>query len=61
MPLHPRQRADGDAEQERQLALEEERVRLEQLPIDQFHRLPEIINEFAEEIDMVGLNPFKGM
>jgi quinone-modifying oxidoreductase subunit QmoB len=44
-----------------QLALEEERVRLEQLPIDQFHRLPQIIDEFAEEVDEVGLNPFKGM
>jgi quinone-modifying oxidoreductase subunit QmoB len=42
-----------------QLALEEERVRLEQLGIDEFERLPAIINEFAEEIDEIGLNPFK--
>jgi quinone-modifying oxidoreductase subunit QmoB len=42
-----------------QLALEEERVRLEQLGIDEFEKLPAIINEFAEEIDEIGLNPFK--
>lgn len=44
----------------KQLALEEERVRLEQLPINEFHRLPEIINEFAEQIEEIGMNPFKG-
>ncbi len=44
----------------KQLALEEGRVRLELLPIDQFERLPQIINEFAEEIDALGMNPFKG-
>ena len=42
-----------------QLALEEERVRVEELSIDEFERLPAIINEFAEQIDAVGLNPFK--
>jgi quinone-modifying oxidoreductase subunit QmoB len=43
-----------------QLALEEERVRLEELAISEFEKLPQIINEFAEQIDDVGLNPFKG-
>jgi quinone-modifying oxidoreductase subunit QmoB len=43
-----------------QLALEEERVRMEELSISDFHKLPEIINSFAEEIDEVGPNPFKG-
>jgi quinone-modifying oxidoreductase subunit QmoB len=42
-----------------QLALEEERVRVEELSIDDFVRLPAIINEFAEQIDEIGLNPFK--
>ena len=41
--------------------IEEERVKLVQLPIDQFDTLPQIIDEFAEEVDEVGLNPFKGM
>jgi quinone-modifying oxidoreductase, subunit QmoB len=44
----------------KQLALEEERVKLVQLAIDQFDRLPEIINEFSDEIEDIGLNPFKG-
>ena len=44
----------------KQLALEEERVRLEQLSIDEFDRLPEIVDEFAAEIEEIGLNPFKG-
>jgi quinone-modifying oxidoreductase subunit QmoB len=43
-----------------QLALEEERVRLEQLSIDEFDHLPEIIDDFAEEIEEMGMNPFKG-
>jgi quinone-modifying oxidoreductase subunit QmoB len=44
----------------KQLALEEERVRLELLPINEFHRLPEIIDEFAGQIEEIGMNPFKG-
>lgn len=43
-----------------QLALEEDRVRLEELSITEFSRLPAIINEFEEEIQELGLNPFKG-
>jgi quinone-modifying oxidoreductase subunit QmoB len=44
----------------KQLALEEERVRLVQLSIAEFARLPEIINEFADQISEIGMNPFKG-
>ena len=44
----------------KQLALEEERVRLEELALSEFERLPEIINEFAEQIEEIGMNPFKG-
>jgi len=44
----------------KQLALEEERVQIVQLPIDEFERLPQIVNDFAEEIDDIGMNPFKG-
>ncbi len=43
-----------------QLALEEERVRLEEVSITDYDRLPRIIDEFAEQIEEVGLNPFKG-
>ncbi len=42
------------------LALEEERVRVEQLDITEFRKLPAIINEFAQEIEDIGMNPFKG-
>jgi quinone-modifying oxidoreductase subunit QmoB len=43
-----------------QLALEEERVRLEELSITDYDRIPKLIDEFAEEIEEIGLNPFKG-
>lgn len=44
-----------------QLALESERVRIEKLPISEYERIPEIVNEFAELIDEIGFNPFKGL
>lgn len=44
----------------KQLALEEERVRVEELAISDFDKLPGIIDDFAKQIDGVGLNPFKG-
>jgi quinone-modifying oxidoreductase, subunit QmoB len=53
-------RSGNIQEKLKQLALEEERVKLVQLPMDQFHKLPEIINEFSDEIEDIGLNPFKG-
>jgi quinone-modifying oxidoreductase subunit QmoB len=53
-------RSGNIQEKLKQLALEEERVKLVQLPIDQFDKLPEIINEFSDEIEDIGLNPFKG-
>jgi quinone-modifying oxidoreductase subunit QmoB len=53
-------RSGNIQEKLKQLALEEERVRLEQLAISDFDKLPQIINQFAEEIDEIGLNPFKG-
>ena len=42
------------------LALEEERVRVEQIEISEFEKLNTIVNEFAEEIEEIGMNPFKG-
>ncbi len=43
-----------------QLALEEERVRLEEVAITDYDQLPKLIDEFAAQIEEVGLNPFKG-
>jgi quinone-modifying oxidoreductase subunit QmoB len=43
-----------------QLALEEERVRLESIDITQCGQLAEAVNDFAKEIEEIGMNPFKG-
>ena len=43
-----------------QLALEEERVQIEQVELSDWNRVPQIINDFVEEIDGIGMNPFKG-
>jgi len=40
--------------------LESDRIRLEQISIDQFRRIPEILQEFTETIETVGPNPYKG-
>lgn len=42
------------------LALESERVRFETVSITDYDRLPAVLDEFAETIDNVGPNPFKG-
>ncbi len=42
------------------LALETERVKYEEIAIDEYDKLPEILNSFAEEIEEMGPNPFKG-
>jgi quinone-modifying oxidoreductase subunit QmoB len=44
-----------------QLALENERVRVEELAISEHERLAQVINEFAEQIEAIGMNPFKGL
>jgi quinone-modifying oxidoreductase subunit QmoB len=44
-----------------QMAMENERVELHQLQINEYERLPEIFNNFAELIEEIGMNPFKGM
>jgi quinone-modifying oxidoreductase subunit QmoB len=42
------------------LALESERVRFENVSIIDYHKLPAILDEFAEKLEEVGPNPFKG-
>jgi len=42
------------------LALENERVTQKEVAIDDYHKIPEIINSFVEEIEALGPNPFKG-
>ncbi|MBA7614611.1 hypothetical protein ES703_21879 [subsurface metagenome] len=43
------------------MMLEKERIRTEFLEIDEYHRIPDIINDYLEEIELIGPNPFKGM
>jgi quinone-modifying oxidoreductase subunit QmoB len=42
------------------LGLEVERVSVKQVAINEYHKIPEIINGFVEEIIEMGPNPFKG-
>jgi len=42
------------------LALENERVAFAEVAIDDYDKLPQIINDFVEEVDALGPNPFKG-
>ena len=42
------------------LGLEVERVSVKQVAINEYHKIPEIINGFVEEIVEMGPNPFKG-
>ena len=42
------------------LALEEERVAQFQVAIDEYDKLPQMINDFVETVEELGPNPFKG-
>jgi quinone-modifying oxidoreductase subunit QmoB len=42
------------------LAVEEERVAQFQVAIDEYDKLPQIIDEFVEMVEELGPNPFKG-
>jgi quinone-modifying oxidoreductase subunit QmoB len=42
------------------LRVESERVKLVQVAIDEYDRLPQMLNEFAEELRAMGPNPYKG-
>ena len=43
------------------MMLEPERIRTEFLEIDEYRKIPEIINDYLEEIELIGPNPFKDM
>jgi quinone-modifying oxidoreductase subunit QmoB len=42
------------------LALEPERVRVDEVAINELDKIPTFINEFMDTIEEVGMNPFKG-
>jgi len=54
-------RGENVREKLQQMALENERVELHQLQISEYEKIPEIFNTFAELIEEIGMNPFKGM
>jgi quinone-modifying oxidoreductase subunit QmoB len=53
-------RMDNVKETLERLTLESERVKIVELARDEFERIPEILDEFAETMDDVGPNPYKG-
>ena len=54
-------RMDNVREKLTQLVLEEERVQLHELAISDFDKIPKIFNDFVEEIETIGFNPYKDM
>jgi quinone-modifying oxidoreductase subunit QmoB len=54
-------RGSNVREKLQQMALEDERIELHQVEITDHDRVVEIINTFAETLDTIGMNPFKGM
>jgi len=42
------------------LVLESDRVRVEQVSLADHHRLPEILDSFANRVQELGPNPYKG-
>jgi quinone-modifying oxidoreductase subunit QmoB len=42
------------------LVLESERIKVVELGHDEYHRIPEVLDEFAETIEELGANPYKG-
>ncbi len=54
-------RMENVQEKLKQLVLEPERVELHMLSIDEYDKIPEILNNFAELIEKIGPNPYKEM
>jgi quinone-modifying oxidoreductase subunit QmoB len=54
-------RMDNVKEKLKQLVLEEERVELHEVAISDWDKIPKIFDDFAETIESVGPNPYKGM
>jgi quinone-modifying oxidoreductase subunit QmoB len=52
-------RMENVQEKLQQLALEEERVEIHELAINEWEKIPQLFEEFMETIEEVGPNPFK--
>lgn len=44
-----------------QLALESERVEIHEVQISDYNKIPQLIDDFVEEIETMGMNPFKDL
>ncbi|MCK5376912.1 MAG: hydrogenase iron-sulfur subunit, partial [Acidobacteria bacterium] len=53
-------RLENVSETLERLALEPERIKTIELSHDEFDRVPQILDEFAEELEEMGPNPLKG-
>ena len=54
-------RGDNIRDKLAQLSLSEQRVHVEQIAISEYRKLVQIIDEFALQIQHLGMNPFKGL
>ena len=53
-------KSHGTVDALQSLALEEERVAQFQVAIDEYDKLPQIIDDFVASVEEMGPNPFKG-
>jgi quinone-modifying oxidoreductase subunit QmoB len=44
----------------KQLVLEDERVQVTELSLNEWDKVPKVLDAFMEDIDTVGPNPYKG-
>ena len=56
-----RTRSDNIRETFETMMLEPERIKTVFLEITEYHKLPQVINDYVEEIKLIGPNPFKSM
>lgn len=53
-------RMENVQEKLKQLVLEEERVQIVELALNEWEKIPKVFEDFMEDIDTVGPNPYKG-
>jgi len=54
-------RGENISEVLQKMMLEPERIKTVFLEIDEYDKIPAIINNYVEELSLIGMNPFKGM
>ncbi|TKJ40787.1 heterodisulfide reductase subunit A [candidate division LCP-89 bacterium B3_LCP] len=53
-------RMENVREKLKQLVLEEERVQITELALSEWKKVPEVLNNFMDDVDAAGPNPYKG-